>query len=70
MCFANIEQVDTGGECLHVSRNLFVSPFELEASDLFSESVVVCCSRWDSKSKFTSITCIFMSTNLHVMLVK
>ena len=69
MCFANIEQVDTGGECLHVSRHLFVSPFELEASDLFSESVVVCCCRWHSNSKFTSIMCRFMSRNIHVMLV-
>ena len=56
MCFANIEQVDTGGECLHVSRNLFVSPFEQEASDLFSESVVVCCSRWHSKANCPEIS--------------
>ena len=56
MCFENIEQVDTGGECLHVSRNLFASTFELEAFDLTSESVVVCCSRWHCKANCLEIS--------------
>ena len=41
MCFTYIDQVDTRGVYLHVSRNLFASPFELEASDLYSEFDVV-----------------------------
>ena len=64
MCLKNMEQVDAGGVCLYVIHNLCASPFELEASHLFSESVVVCCCRWHSKANCPEISSLCWWTEL------